>query len=1033
MFCRLLFTLLVLTPANLAAQTPYFQQEVHYTIQATLNDRDHTLDGQVRMEYVNHSPDALPEIRMHLWANAYKNRQTAFCRQKLRDGSARFYFAPEEQLGYFKNIDFAADGVKVNWHIDPKNPDIAILQLAQPLAPGSKITIETPFFLKIPASFSRLGHVATSYQMTQWYPKPAVYDHLGWHDIPYLDVGEFYAEFGSFDVTITLPENYVVGATGTLQTPSEAAFLQQKEAETRREMARRSEMPSPKKQKKTVRDTFPPSAAATKTLRYTATDVHDFAWFADKRFYVLKDTARLASGRTVDCWAMFTAADFELWQKGAFYVRRAVEFYSRHVGEYPWPHATAVHSALSAGGGMEYPMITVIGNESSGKGLDNVITHEVGHNWFYGLLASNERDHAWMDEGLNSYYENRYMTQYYGSDGLNDMLPRWIFNPAQSGSVRENACLMLAREGADTPPDSPAGEFWFIAYGIQVYMKTAMALEWLERSLGTSRFDLAMQQYYQRWKFRHPYPADLREAWREAGVSADWFFQAMQTQRRFDMALTQVATSPDSIRLTVKNRGNLAAPFSISALRDGRTVQTFWYPESPKSVQRLTFPPVDADAFVLDHEHATLDVNRQNNTRRTGGLFPGFEPPQLRLLAPVQRPGKSVLGILPWPGWNYYDKTMLGVLLYNSPFPLRRFQYFLMPGFGLGSQHFAGLADVQYNFLTGRAVSKVTIGFNAKLFDYNYDWPDDYYLQFYRLAPRLRLDLGSASPAFSHFLQFRALFIGKQEARYAVDGFQETNWHNATIHELRYEAARRSLPNPFKVSATLEQQNYRTPENLPAHYWRGTLEWKQQFYYKANRKITARWFAGGFLANTQRRRGSLATNSLTNDIARASFALNPQGFNDYRFDQIFLGRSEPTGLLSRQVSQTEGGFKNAFGAPFAGIANSNNFIFSLNLKADLPQRLPLGIPLRPYFDIGYFDDATPLGENRPFDEQLLWSGGLMLEFLNGGLEIYFPLVNAPALRDRYSELAGKNYFRRISWSIRLGRVTPMDVIRNLAN
>lgn len=1031
MFRRLIFFCFL--PITLPAQAPYFQQEVRYTIRATLNDRDHTLDGHIRMEYVNHSPDTLPEIRMHLWANAYKNRQTAFCRQKLRDGNARFYFAPEEQLGYFKNIDFVAGGQKVNWRIDKKNPDIAVLQLAQPLAPGGEILIETPFFLKIPASFSRLGHVGTSYQMTQWYPKPAVYDRLGWHDMPYLDVGEFYSEFGSFDVTITLPENYVVGATGALQTPSEIVFLHQKEVETRREMARRAAMPPAKKQKNASRDTFPPSAAAIKTLRYTASGIHDFAWFADKRFFVLKDTARLAGGGSVDCWAMFTGADFDLWQKGAFYVRRAVEFYSQHVGKYPWPHATAVHSALSAGGGMEYPMITVIGNESSGKGLDNVITHEVGHNWFYGILASNERDHAWMDEGLNSYYEHRYMMQYYGSDGMDGMLPRWVFNPAQSGPVRENAYLMLAREGEDTPPDTPAGAFWLITYGVQVYMKTAMCMKWLERSLGTARFDQAMQAYYQRWKFRHPYPDDLLESWRGAGVAADWFFQAMQTQRRFDMALTKVATNADSVRLTVKNRGGLAAPYNITALRAGKPVQTFWYATPVNRTEIVACPNLDADAFVLDYEHTTLDVNRKNNTRRTGGLFPGLEPPQLRFLAPVQTPDKSVLGILPWLGWNYYDKTMLGVLLYNSPFPHRRFQYFLLPGFGLGSKRFTGLADVQYSFLAGSVARKVTLGFNAKLFDYDYNWPNEYYLQFFRLAPRLRLDLGSGSPAFSHFLQYRPLFIGKQEARFDADGFQEINWHKTTIHELRYEAARRSLPNPFKLSATLEQQNYSTPENLPAHYWRGALEWRQQFYYKAKRKITARWFAGGFLANSQRRRGSLATNSLSDDIARASFALNPQGFNDYRFDQIFLGRSESTGLLSRQVSQTEGGFKNAFGVPFAGIANSNNFILSLNLKADLPQRLPLGIPLRPYFDIGYFDDATPLGENRPFNEQLLWSGGLMLEFLNGGFEIYFPLINAPALRDRYSELAGKNYFRRISWSIRLSKVTPMEVVRNLAN
>ena len=216
-----------------AQSRPYFQQEVNYKIIATLDDQAHTLTGSVEFEYINHSPDVLPDIWVHLWGNAFKNRHTAFCKQKLQDGSSRYYFAEDKDLGYYKNLDFTADGQKAAWKYDPANPDIARVTLAQPLAPGGRVRIATPFFLKIPASFSRLGHVGTSYQMTQWYPKPAVYDLQGWHAMPYLDQGEFYSEFGSFDVTLTLPDNYVVGATGILQTPSELDFLKKKEAESR--------------------------------------------------------------------------------------------------------------------------------------------------------------------------------------------------------------------------------------------------------------------------------------------------------------------------------------------------------------------------------------------------------------------------------------------------------------------------------------------------------------------------------------------------------------------------------------------------------------------------------------------------------------------------------------------------------------------------------------------------------------------------------------------------------------------------------
>ena len=169
-----------------------------------MDDENHTLNGSIEMEYFNNSPDELKDIWMHLWANAYKNRNTAFSKQKARTGSTKFYFAEEHQLGNFSELDFRVDDKTIDWEFDPKNPDIARLTLNKPIKSGEKIIISTPFNLKIPASFSRLGHVGQSYQMTQWFPKPAVYDKDGWHPMPYLDMGEFYSEFGSFDVKITL-------------------------------------------------------------------------------------------------------------------------------------------------------------------------------------------------------------------------------------------------------------------------------------------------------------------------------------------------------------------------------------------------------------------------------------------------------------------------------------------------------------------------------------------------------------------------------------------------------------------------------------------------------------------------------------------------------------------------------------------------------------------------------------------------------------------------------------------------------------
>ena len=217
--------LLTILSLNLAAQN-YFQQKVNYTIDVVLNDEDHTLKGMVYIDYTNNSPDDLDFLWFHIWPNAYKNNTTSLAKQKLEDGSTALHYATEEERGYITNLDFKVAGKSVKWNYHPEHIDICKLILNKPIQAGESIRISTPFFVKIPdAKFSRLGHVKQSYMITQWYPKPAVYDKDGWHPMPYLDQGEFYSEFGSFDVSITLPGNYTIGATGDLQNQSEIARL----------------------------------------------------------------------------------------------------------------------------------------------------------------------------------------------------------------------------------------------------------------------------------------------------------------------------------------------------------------------------------------------------------------------------------------------------------------------------------------------------------------------------------------------------------------------------------------------------------------------------------------------------------------------------------------------------------------------------------------------------------------------------------------------------------------------------------------
>jgi len=486
----LLFSLLFVQSFG---QNNYWQQKVDYYINVTLKDTDHTLDGFIKINYSNQSPDTLTYIWFHVWPNAYKNDKTAFSEQLLENGNTSFYFSKQEERGYINQLDFRVNDIHAETQDHPNDIDIVKLVLPAPLPPGENILITTPFHVKLPYNFSRSGHIGQSYQIAQWYPRPAVYDSKGWHPMPYLDQGEFYNEFGNYDVMITLPENYAVAATGILQDDKEKEWLRSRAAFSWKETKYRKKIK--KGSYKIIRELFPASAAENKTLHYKQDSVVDFAWFADKRFVVDYDTCTLSSGKVIDVYAFYTAKSKALWGNSLSEIKKAVRNYSGAVGEYPYTNVSIVETESRNIGGMEYPAVTAIAVKTKDQ-LQEVISHEVGHNWFYGILASNERAHPWMDEGMNTFYDYR-------------------FNNASAKKFSSQHLMKLAFEtmvsaNKDQPVGLSAPEYSYLNYGLSVYYKTAAWIKLLESKTGTAQFDALMKAYYEQWKFKHPYPEDFK-------------------------------------------------------------------------------------------------------------------------------------------------------------------------------------------------------------------------------------------------------------------------------------------------------------------------------------------------------------------------------------------------------------------------------------------------------------------------------------------------------------------------------------------
>lgn len=1009
---HLLLLILVALFGDLTAQKPYFQQKVNYDIKATLDDSKKQLKGEVKLLYYNLSPDTLHEMYFHYWTNAYKNRSTAFAKQMLRNGDTKFYFTDEDNLGGYDEPAIYIDGQKQPWLYHEDNPDIVRIKLKTPIPPQRAAQITIPFTETIPAPFSRIGQGKNAYQMTQWYPKPAVYDRYGWHPIPYLNQGEFYSEFGDYKVELTLPENYVVAATGTLTTPSEVAFLENKTGETTAYLAKHSD---------NIADTTIPSSPKMKTIQYEAKNVHDFAWFANKGFMVAKSEATLRSSKKVATYAFFTRDQVKLWSKAVSYVDRAVLFYSEHVGEYPYEHATAVFGALDAGGGMEYPMITIIDQVPNAKALDIVITHEVGHNWFYGLLGSNERVHPWMDEGINSYYEKRYTDTYYKPDSVASNKKKSSFNLNTSDEMLELlAYKYQARYHYDQPSGIHADSFSSINYGLDLYKKTAWSMTMLENQLGTENFDKIMQQYFREWKFRHPHPADIRAVF-DKGTSKDtkWFFDGMIAKTgRIDYTLASVVNDKQDVRLTVKNEGNVAAPFSVTAFRGGKPAYSQWF-DGTDSTKTVSIINENYEYYRINDEKWSPELYLHDNARYANGkkmLKHG-----LNFLIGGEQKDKKNMYWLPAITFNDYDKWMLGVTLHNMDLPGKRFEYMITPMYGTYSKQLAGNANIQYSILSNKNNGRWHIGINARMYSLANNPGFDYFDRYTKIAPYIRyLFPYVPNTKIDQSIELRSTqLLFKSGAVSSDDGgnlsFGGYNNTHAMVNEITYRYNNPDEINPFRFKASVEHFDYQRISSANTSQIRAIVETGFSFKYMRGKSFDFRIWGGVMLYNSDKE----GKDDIQNRNP-GSLSLFGRGADDYKYDGLFFGRTNVEDFSSRQImGDYNGGFKDAVSPQLPG-GFSNRYAVSLNAKVALPIT-PAIFPLKPYFDIAYGDFAIA----GPKDTKILWSGGLMLDYFGGIFRVYMPLVYNDEIKYLHNQTRDGNFGSRISFTLDLQKLNPI--------
>ncbi len=638
-------SLLCLLP--LCASAALSRQVVDYQIRARLDPATRTVAGSQVLKWINDSPDLVRELRFHLYMNAFKNEKSTFLRES--GSGSRSYRLREGEWGWIdvKRLQIAGgpDLTRAIRFIQPDDGNTAdqtviAVDLPQPVKPGQFITLNIDFLTKLPHVFARTGYHGQFYMVAQWFPKIGVWEKAGWNCHQFHSAGEFYADYGRYDVTITVPSSYVVGATGTMAGSQ-----------------------------------VDPKAGAS-TYRFVQEDVHDFAWTASPAF--LRVERLFAAASEVSARERAEAArllglpggDLQLGdvrmilliqpehasqiERHFKAVANALKYFGLWYGRYPYQTITVVDPPYGGrgAGGMEYPTLITAGTSwlasDREQSPEMVTVHEFGHQYWYGLVGNNEFEEAWLDEGLNTYSTSKILDQAYPPGAVSFRafglpLSRWLDLPRPRWDAINRYYYLL------TPTsDSMVRNAWEYydsgSYAINAYMRPGLVLRTLENHLGEPAMARILRAFHQRWRFRHPTTRDFIQVVNEvSGRDMQWFFdQFVFSSSLLDYRVAAVTSRELGVergvfdgpkgRITIdekpkpsqklyesevkiRREGEAVFPVSIRIrFKDGHVVAREW--DGRYRWTKYTFErPAEVESVVIDPDRKILlDANFADNS-----------------------------------------------------------------------------------------------------------------------------------------------------------------------------------------------------------------------------------------------------------------------------------------------------------------------------------------------------------------------------------------------------------------------------------
>ena len=514
-------------PDSTAALSP---RNASYAINATLDPATRTITGDERLVWRNIAPVPAATLQFHLYYNAWRDTRSTWIRERMMGGDRRVGERPAADRGWIDLTSMRLVGGAAPIDLTPRvrfispddgNPDdrtVVEVPLDAPVAPGQTIEVQITWTSHVPRTFSRTGAIGNYFFIAQWFPKIGVLQEGGWNCHQFHSVTEFFSDFGTYDVRLTVPKGWVVGATG--------------EEKDRRDEGGRT------------------------THHYYQEDVHDFAWTTSPDYVERTDTFTHPTLPPVRMRLLLQPEHASQAARHFDATRAALKYYGEWYGPYPYGHITIVDPAWQSGaGGMEYPTLFTAGTRwivSNGVTVpDGVTIHEAGHQFWYGIVATNEFESAWMDEGFNTFstartIEQAYNPNYYAKRYFGGFVP-WTFKDLALTRETDGDRIDSYRAAATRDAQAtPTFRYWPGTASAISYSKTALWMHTLERMIGWPALQRVMSTYFSRWAFKHPKPDDFFAIASEAGGRdlTPYFDQVHRSSAVFDYSLDVLRSEP---------------------------------------------------------------------------------------------------------------------------------------------------------------------------------------------------------------------------------------------------------------------------------------------------------------------------------------------------------------------------------------------------------------------------------------------------------------------------------------------------------